>query len=81
MKKYIFLPLFIAFVVVSYYFSETSIHIIRHGEKVITKGVSDAPLTERGILQAREVGERSAKSLPQVSSQDNGRPPDVERCH
>lgn len=58
MRKYIYLILPIVLVLTVCYFSETNIHIIRHGEKVIAEGVSDAPLTDKGILQAKEVGER-----------------------
>lgn len=40
------------------YFSTTEIHIIRHGEKLIEKGLQDAPLTDYGKGQAKAVGKR-----------------------
>lgn len=51
-----------------YFFSETEIHIIRHGEKIIQKGISDAPLTSFGQKQARSVGKALAEQslTPQI---------------
>ena len=46
----------IFFLVGIFYYSETTVHIIRHGEKVIKSGVSDAPLTNLGRMQARKLG-------------------------
>ena len=43
-------------VIVFLFFSTSTLHIIRHGEKVIQKGIEDAPLTERGKLQAKTAG-------------------------
>ncbi|MCB9228243.1 MAG: histidine phosphatase family protein [Deltaproteobacteria bacterium] len=56
MRKYLFLAAAVPVIFTIIYLSETSIHIIRHGEKVIDEGVSDAPLTEAGIEQAKELG-------------------------
>lgn len=45
------------FLLGAYYYSDAKIYIIRHGEKIITDGVSDAPLTENGKAQAHKLGE------------------------
>lgn len=51
-----------------YYFSETTIHIIRHGEKIIAPNISDAPLTDLGKKQAFEAGKflECNYSIPQL---------------
>ena len=41
--------------------STTKVHMIRHGEKVIQKGIEDAPLTERGKMQAKTAGNQLKK--------------------
>ena len=59
MNKNKFLLLLIStliFLLGIYHYSDTNIYIIRHGEKVIKEGVSDAPLTKNGKLQAQELG-------------------------
>jgi probable phosphoglycerate mutase len=53
--------LFILLITVSvcslcYHYHTTTIYIIRHGEKVITTGISDAPLTDNGKIQAKKLG-------------------------
>lgn len=52
---------FILFITISvcslyYHYHITTIYIIRHGEKVIATGVSDAPLTDSGKIQAKKLG-------------------------
>lgn len=50
-----------------YYFSTTTIYIIRHGEKVILEGISDAPLTDTGKTQAQTLGAiLSKKYIPSL---------------
>lgn len=67
MFKYIFFTS-IALLGIGFYFSEINVHIIRHGEKIIAKGISDAPLTDKGKKQAKELGKYLALThhLPQL---------------
>ena len=55
--KIIFILLIIISVCSFYYhYNTTTIYIIRHGEKVIATGISDAPLTDNGKTQAAKLG-------------------------
>ena len=57
MIKHILLLTIAVILGATYYLSEITIHIIRHGEKIIAKSLSDAPLTDLGKLQAKNLGE------------------------
>jgi probable phosphoglycerate mutase len=51
------LILLIVISIFSYFYHTTTIYIIRHGEKVIQKGIQDAPLTDNGKIQAKKLGQ------------------------
>lgn len=62
MTKYFFFFTIILLVLgFCFYFSSSTIHIIRHGDKVIAEGIKDAPLTDLGKQQAKAIGIRLAK--------------------